>query len=243
MAYTEQQHQEHIFELQTYLHGLAHFYDLPAVTPDGVYGENTASAVREFQQKNSLRPTGVTNTATWNAIVQAYLADTAPPTASFSIFPDGIFAYTLGDQNSGVYLIQGLLQAIRKQFLFSLPVLTSSGTYDTATQQAMLGVPEAHRSSGHRRCQSSHMESHARHLPEHAGCAGVSAVPALPGIEKTVPCTCARYGLFTRSHGIRRPRFHVGGMPLSAYAKICAASPSARKLRSCASVYFCMPGQ
>ena len=62
MAYTEQQHQEHIFELQTYLHGLAHFYDLPAVTPDGVYGENTASAVREFQQKNSLRPTGVTNT-------------------------------------------------------------------------------------------------------------------------------------------------------------------------------------
>ena len=137
MAYTEQQHQEHIFELQTYLHGLAHFYDLPAVTPDGVYGENTASAVREFQQKNSLRPTGVTNTATWNAIVQAYLADTAPPTASFSIFPDGIFAYTLGDRNSGVYLIQGLLQAIREQFLFSLPVLTSSGTYDTATQQAV----------------------------------------------------------------------------------------------------------
>lgn len=137
MAYTEQQHQEHIFELQTYLHGLAHFYDLPAVTPDGVYGENTASAVREFQQKNSLRPTGVTNTATWNAIVQAYLTDTAPPTASFSIFPDGIFAYTLGDQNSGVYLIQGLLQAIRKQFLFSLPVLACSGTYDTATQQAV----------------------------------------------------------------------------------------------------------
>ena len=240
MAYTEQQHQEHIFELQTYLHGLAHFYDLPAVTPDGVYGENTASAVREFQQKNSLRPTGVTNTATWNAIVQAYLADTAPPTASFSIFPDGIFAYTLGDRNSGVYLIQGLLQAIREQFLFSLPVLTSSGTYDTATQQA---VQAFQKHTGHRRCQSSHMESHARHLPEHAGCAGVSAVPALPGIEKTVPCTCARYGFvyqITRYSGAHA--FTWAGCA-SAYAKICAASPSARKLRSCASVYFCMPGQ
>jgi hypothetical protein len=73
MAYTEQDRRNHIRELQQYLYSLS-FLDetLPRVIPDGIYGRQTALAVRAFQQKNGLRPNGETNRATWDAIVNAY---------------------------------------------------------------------------------------------------------------------------------------------------------------------------
>ena len=59
MAYTDEQKRQHILELQAYLHGISHQSQLPHLIPDGVYGENTANAVRLFQQQNQLpaRPT------------------------------------------------------------------------------------------------------------------------------------------------------------------------------------------
>ena len=53
MAYTEQDRRNHIRELQQYLYSLS-FLDetLPRVIPDGIYGRQTALAVRAFQQKN-----------------------------------------------------------------------------------------------------------------------------------------------------------------------------------------------
>lgn len=52
MAYTEQDRRNHIRELQQYLYSLS-FLDetLPRVIPDGIYGRQTALAVRAFQQK------------------------------------------------------------------------------------------------------------------------------------------------------------------------------------------------
>ena len=41
MAYTELQKQQHIRELQGYLHGISHIQQLPHVIPDGIYGEKT----------------------------------------------------------------------------------------------------------------------------------------------------------------------------------------------------------
>ena len=54
MAYTDEQKRQHILELQAYLHGISHQSQLPHLIPDGVYGENTANAVRLFQQQNQL---------------------------------------------------------------------------------------------------------------------------------------------------------------------------------------------
>ena len=78
MAYTDEQKRQHILELQAYLHGISHQSQLPHLIPDGVYGENTANAVRLFQQQNQLPPTGETDTATWNAIAQAYRQEVRP---------------------------------------------------------------------------------------------------------------------------------------------------------------------
>jgi len=48
-------------------------YDrLTDIRIDGVYGEDTAEAVREFQRINMLEPTGEVNLATWNRLVREY---------------------------------------------------------------------------------------------------------------------------------------------------------------------------
>lgn len=136
MAYTEAQRQQHIRELQGYLHSISHTNSLPQIIPDSVYGESTAEAVRQFQQQNQLPPTGETDTATWNAVVQAYLQEKQPQQMHVELFPAGITAYAPGDKGSAVFLIQGLLQAIRAMFP-EIPPVESSGVYDSATQHAV----------------------------------------------------------------------------------------------------------
>lgn len=62
-----------IRSLQTMLRVLAeHDDDYLSVIPDGIYGKNTMSAVSNFQRKHGLRVTGITDQATWEAILAAY---------------------------------------------------------------------------------------------------------------------------------------------------------------------------
>ena len=42
------------------------------VMPDGVYGSQTAAAVRSFQRRQGLNPTGVVDQQTFERIVQEY---------------------------------------------------------------------------------------------------------------------------------------------------------------------------
>ena len=44
----------------------------PSVIPDGIYGTNTMTAVSAFQRRSGLPVTGMTDQATWEAIVSAY---------------------------------------------------------------------------------------------------------------------------------------------------------------------------
>lgn len=89
MAYTELQKQQHIRELQGYLHGISHIQQLPHIIPDGIYGEKTIEAIRQFQQQNHMPATGETDTATWNAVAQAYLQEVRPPVLHLALFPTG----------------------------------------------------------------------------------------------------------------------------------------------------------
>ena len=41
------------------------------VVPDGIFGPETARALREFQQQNGLPVTGAADLTTWNAVVDA----------------------------------------------------------------------------------------------------------------------------------------------------------------------------
>ena len=72
--YSEAQRRAHIFDLQTFLRRIqldqAHVHPL---VPDGIFGPETAAAVRDFQRRNGLLVTGTAGYETWTAIYQAYL--------------------------------------------------------------------------------------------------------------------------------------------------------------------------
>ena len=63
-----------VLQLQEQLNVIASAYPaIPRIAADGIYGEATANAVKEFQSIFNLPPTGVTDFATWFKISQLYV--------------------------------------------------------------------------------------------------------------------------------------------------------------------------
>lgn len=139
MAYTEADRQSHIREILEYLYHIAiRDNRVPIVTPSSVYTPETALAVRAYQQAYHLPVTGEIDEATWNSIVATYrsITDQALPLA---IFPPGGFILQRGDTGEFVYLVQVLLNAIARRY-HNLPVIPVSGSYDTATSDAVANL-------------------------------------------------------------------------------------------------------
>ncbi len=64
---------EAVTTIQTWLSALSRVYtSIPSVTPDGVFGEGTDSAVRAFQRQFGITPNGVVGSITWDALASAY---------------------------------------------------------------------------------------------------------------------------------------------------------------------------
>jgi peptidoglycan hydrolase-like protein with peptidoglycan-binding domain len=137
MPYTQQQRQAHIRELQRMLYALSFVDDaIPKVIPDGIYGRETAQAVRAFQQRNNLHPTGETNRATWDEIVRLYLERVAQTAHPVDAYPHASRFLTLGDEGLAVYIVQAILNLLGIQYenMQQIPV---TGKYDATTQQAV----------------------------------------------------------------------------------------------------------
>jgi len=65
---------EKVRQLQQQLNRIAQNYPaLPTVSTDGIYGQNTANAVRTFQRIFNIPPTGITDYPTWYAISNIYV--------------------------------------------------------------------------------------------------------------------------------------------------------------------------
>ena len=84
---------------------------LPAIIPDGIYGQETITAISAFQRRNGLPVTGITDQQTWDAIVEAYeeaivRVDKATP---IEIIMDPGQVFRLGDEGPYIYLMQTLL--------------------------------------------------------------------------------------------------------------------------------------
>ena len=53
--YTDEQRRSHIYDLQTFLRRIQRDQGYPnPIAPDGIFGPETAAAVRDFQRQNSL---------------------------------------------------------------------------------------------------------------------------------------------------------------------------------------------
>ena len=113
---------------------------LPTVVPDGIYGQETITAVSAFQRRNGLPVTGVTDQKTWDAIVDAYddamvRIDKAQP---IEIIMDPGKIYRLGEYSPNLYLLQSMLLYL-SQLHPSIETPTHNGTLDSPTSEALAG--------------------------------------------------------------------------------------------------------
>ena len=109
-----------------------------SVIPDGIYGSQTAAAVRSFQRRQGLNPTGVVDQATHERIVQEYErayteAQKAQP-VQITLDPGQVLRR--GEQNNHIYLVQSMLTVLH---LLDprIPAPPHTGVLDPATAEAV----------------------------------------------------------------------------------------------------------
>lgn len=113
---------------------------LPTVIPDGVYDQETITAVSAFQRRNGLPVTGVADQATWESVVDIYeealvrIGKAAP----IEIVLDPGQVFRLGDSSPYLYLLQSMLTYLS----LSHPGITTpphNGVLDSPTAEALAG--------------------------------------------------------------------------------------------------------
>ena len=133
-----------IRSLQTMLRVLAavdsRYRDL---VPDGVYGQQTAAAVSQFQRVNGLPVTAVTDHATWNRIVDVFTRQSPSvlPAAPGSTARQPQQAIRPREKTSHLYAIQSMPLAVSR-FYPAMPVAQVTGTHDAASVAATSWLQE-----------------------------------------------------------------------------------------------------
>ncbi|MBE6861683.1 MAG: peptidoglycan-binding protein [Ruminococcus sp.] len=138
MAYTPAQRKEHIREIQHYLHAIS-YYDtqIPRIIPDGIYGKETAAAVRAFQRRYGLPETGSTDMRTWDKIVSVYNSFVNNDPVAYNIFPSPTFVLGEGDSGLLVYILQAMLDDIGMSY-DNMHRVTVDGRYGRETSDAVM---------------------------------------------------------------------------------------------------------
>lgn len=111
---------------------------LPAVVPDGIYGQDTMTAVSAFQRRYGLPVTGVVDQNTWDAIVEVYedalvRIDKAEP---IEIILDPNEVFRLGDNDPYLYLLQSIL-AFLSEDNKAINRPPHTGVLDSPTSEAL----------------------------------------------------------------------------------------------------------
>ena len=89
--------------------------EIPEVFIDGVYDSETRNAVKVFQEKNGIDPTGEADAFTFNAIFEAYRlimkgAEVLGYAPDFDSFNEGRLAF--GDELDDIFVLQALLNTV-----------------------------------------------------------------------------------------------------------------------------------
>lgn len=115
---------------------------IPKINPvDGIFGQQTEAAVRQFQQIFSLAQDGIVGKATWYQINRIYVAvlrlaelqSQGQQQFFIGSYPSDL---SLGDTGDYVNRVQYMLDVL-SDFIPSIPPVSETGTFDTATRDAV----------------------------------------------------------------------------------------------------------
>ena len=130
-----------VTSLQYYLNYLSAFYGaIPQTSIDGVFGTDTANAVKAAQRVFGLEPDGVVGEETWNAIYDAYLGIVRTIPLQYvegNVVPfPGVFL-RVGAESDSVRLLQEYLNYI-SQFYPEIPSVSPTGYFGSRTNDAVI---------------------------------------------------------------------------------------------------------
>lgn len=108
-----------VFEMQSYLRNISRLdSDISKVVPDGIFAEETTSAVKSFQQKYGLDETGVVNFETWESIKnknsEAVFAASEP--VQIVRITNEDLPLTIGMDNTLVYTLHLMLNSVASRY-------------------------------------------------------------------------------------------------------------------------------
>lgn len=150
MTYSDWQRRDHIREVQEYLRLLALVdNNHRELAVDGIYGEETAEAVRAYQLANDLPVTGTVDFETWERLASDYLdaLTLLSEAQAAQHFPSPQYVIRPGDRGNLVYILQAILNTLTEAWE-EVADIAVSGEYDNATEtrvkelQNIGGFPE-----------------------------------------------------------------------------------------------------
>ena len=119
--------------MQRYLNAIRSRHpSIPLLTVDGVFGNRTEAAVREFQRISGLQADGIIGPITWNRIVDEY--NIAGQGSTNRPYPGNLLR--VGSRGRDVSFMQECLNVI-KQANASMPLLVVDGIFGSRTESAV----------------------------------------------------------------------------------------------------------
>ncbi len=121
--------------LQHFLRLISYYYNtVPAVTPDGIFSEQTREAVIGFQETFTLPVTGVVDFDTWTQITVVYkkLYEFEEESYILQLFPSYGFKINAGESPIHLNVIHAMLQVLT-QIFNNLGTFTITGIHDEAS--------------------------------------------------------------------------------------------------------------
>ena len=134
-----------VYELQYLLNLTSEFNnEIPTITIDGVFGNETENAVRAFQEAYGLDATGTVGVQDWDKLYREYVGilNTLPDGYfSVSTLPYPGFVLRLGTQGEAVFALQEYLNFISDTYS-SIPKIAVDGVFGPSTQNAVIAYKE-----------------------------------------------------------------------------------------------------
>lgn len=134
-----QSHEANVTELQRYLREISMSgANVRPVIPDGLYNEQTAAAVADFQRLKGLPETGETDRVTWNTILDTYYDIISNLSEQIGVKPLPTVKTVLapGDKGTAIVILQAMLNTLAGLFM-NIPPNSLSGVYDDDTVRAV----------------------------------------------------------------------------------------------------------